>query len=415
MEGRRLVTLKTIDSITPIPGADAIEAAHIGGWTAVVRKGEFYEGQQVFYFETDSMLPLDKKPFEFLRDRGVKIQDGKEYHRLKAMKLRGVVSDGLLLPFSVLHDIIPDPDTQIDRCNDIMDAGGDFSELFGVIKYEDPILAKLGGKMSSFPEWIPKTDEERIQNLPNLLKYIQDTNTYDDWFATEKIDGTSCTIWCEITEDGKYNYGVCSRNYGLEEEEDNTYWIIAKTPLIKYNDELLSPIDYLKEKCLESARATTWGTNTPRYVLQGEIFGEGIQNNPLQVRGQLIRFYNLIKDGIFVSQETLKENYHELMSSWVPIHPVSLEMSMETVIGQPNGVTTLVPGANPDAQIEGFVWRNRKTHELQIPKRKKTEDIDWSRIPEEKWELVKASLNEKTKASFKVISDSYRLRHQDNS
>lgn len=412
-ESRKLVTLKTIDSIAPIPGADKIEAAHIGGWTCVVRKEEFYEGQQVFYFETDSMLPLDKEIFAFLRDRGVKEKDGREYHRLKAMKLRGIVSDGLLLPFSVIHSIIPDPDAQIDKCNEIMDSGGDFSNLFGVIKYEDPILAKLGGKMTRFPDWITKTDEERIQNLPNLLGYIYQTNSFKDWYATEKIDGTSCTIWCEITEDGKFNYGVCSRNYGLEEEEDNTYWKIAKTPLIRYRDELLSPIDYLKEKCLESARATTWGTNTPRYVLQGEIFGEGIQNNPLGVRGQHILFYNFIEDGKFVLRRTLEDRFPELMGNWVPIHSVSLQDKLEGVIKQPDGVTTLVPGANPKAQIEGFVWRNDRDVELLIPKRKEEKDIDWSKIPEEKWGLVKKSLNEKTRASFKAISDKYRLKHQE--
>lgn len=409
---RKLVTLKTIDAITPIKDADKIECAHIGGWNCVVGKGEFYEGQQVFYFETDAMLPLDKKTFEFLRPRGVKVHNSREYHRLKAMKLRGVVSDGLILPFGIINDFEADPDKQLDILNKIQEQrGGDFSQLFDVIKYEDPILAKLGGKMTRFPEWITKTDEERIQNLPNLLKYIQDTNTFDDWYATEKIDGTSCTIWCRINDKGCYEFGVCSRNYGLEDEEGNTYWDIAKRPFINYGEELLSPLDYLKLKCLEDARSNT-GTNTPAYVLQGEIFGEGIQGNPLGVRGQQMRFFNFIVNGKFVSRETLKENYDELVCNWVPIHEVSLEDKMETVIGQPDGVKTLVPGANKDAQIEGFVWRNKTTHELQIPKRKSLDEIDFSKIPEDKWDLVKTSLNEKTTASFKVISDKYRLKHQ---
>lgn len=411
-EERKLVTLKRIDSITPIPDADRIVVAHIGGWTAVVGKDEFFEGQEVFYFETDSMLPLDKKPFEFLRSRGVKEKDGKEYHRLKAMKLRGVVSDGLILPYSVAKEFVSDPNNVEDEVAKIIESGGNFTEFFGVVKYEDPILAKLGGKMTHFPDWIQKTDEERIQNLANLLGYINQTNSFKDWYATEKIDGTSCTIWCEITEDGFYNFGVCSRNYGLVEEDDNTYWQIARTPLINYNDELLSPIDYLKEKCLESARACTWGTNTPRYVLQGEIFGEGIQNNPLDVKGQHILFYNFIEDGNLVLRRTLEDRFPELMSNWVPIHNISLQNDLEAIIKQPDGVTTRVPGANPNAQIEGFVWRSSRDTELLVPKRKSEEDIDWSKIPEEKWDLVKKSLNEKTRASFKAISDKYRLKHQ---
>lgn len=407
-DSRKLVTLKQIDSITPIPGADTIEAAHIGGWTAVVRKGEFYEGQEIFYFETDSMLPLDKEPFAFLRDRGVKEKDGREYHRLKAMKLRGVVSDGLILPASVLKDFTNDVEATLEEVQETKN--GDFSSVFEVIKYEDPILAKLGGKMTRFPDWITKTDEERVQNLPNLIKQITEDDSFDDWYATEKIDGTSCTIWCKINDKGEYEYGVCSRNYGLEEEEDNTYWKIAKTPTISYAEELLSPLEYLKLKCLEDARSGI--TNTPSYVLQGEVFGEGIQGNPIGIRGQEIRFFNFIENGKFVSEETLREKFVELVDRWVPIHPVSLEHTMETIITQPDGVKTLVPGGNPNAQIEGFVWRNKKTHEVQIKKRKSADEIDWSKIPEEKWDLVKQSLAQPIRASFKAISDKYRLKHQ---
>lgn len=409
-ENRKLVTLKNIDSITPIPDADAIEAVHIGGWTAVVRKGEFYEGQSVFYFETDSMLPLDKEPFAFLRDRGVKEKDGIEYHRLKVMKLRGVMSDGLVMPTSIINYFVPAERVQ-DTVDQINEQGGNFTDLFEVVKYEDPILAKLGGKMKRFPDWITKTDEERVQNLPNLIKQIIEDNSFDDWYATEKIDGTSCTIWCKINDKGVFEYGVCSRNYGLEEEEDNTYWKIAKTPSITYNGELFSPLDYLMVKCVEVARSFS-GTNTPSFVLQGEVFGEGIQNNPLGIKGQEIRFFNLFQDGVYVTADEIESGYRELLSRWVPTHPVSLESSMERIIAQPDGVKTLVPNANKNAQIEGFVWRNKKVYDLKIQKKKSADDIDWSSIPEEKWDLVKQSLEERTRASFKALSDKYRLKHQ---
>lgn len=405
--------MKQIDSITPIEGADAIETAHIGGWTAVVRKGEFSEGQQVFYFETDSMLPVKYKTFEFLKPRGTKIVDGEEYHRLKAMRLRGVMSDGLVLPVTAAEEFLAedaqDPEEFFQTPAPLGEVN--YSNLFRVIKYEDPILAKLGGKMTHFPDWITKTDEERIQNLPNLVKYIAESHTEGDWFATEKIDGTSCTIWGRI-KNGIFENGVCSRNYGLEEEEDNTYWKIARTPLIEYCGDTLSPLDYLKVKCIEHAREID-GTNEPSFVLQGEIYGEGIQNNPLGVKGQEIRFYNLVIDGKFVSQETLREKFGELMGNWVPVHQVSLDSELETIIAQPDGVKTLVPGANKDAQIEGFVWRNSKATELAIPKRKTAKDIDWSKIPKDRWHLVQKSLDEKVRASFKAISDKYRLKHQD--
>lgn len=164
-ETRKLVTLKTIDKITPIDGADRIETAHIGGWMVVVGKGEFYEGQQVFYFEPDSLLPVERSYFENLKPRGTKIINGVEYHRLRTVKLRGQISQGLALPFSVINEIESDPDTQLDILNKIEEDGGNYSKLFGVIKYEDPILAKLGGKMTAFPDFLQKTDEIRIQSL----------------------------------------------------------------------------------------------------------------------------------------------------------------------------------------------------------------------------------------------------------
>ena len=86
MSERKLVTLRDITDIQPIEGADKIEVATIGGWKVVVKKGEYYVGQKVFYAEIDSMLPLDRGYFAFLRERGVKVQDGKEYHRLKTVR-----------------------------------------------------------------------------------------------------------------------------------------------------------------------------------------------------------------------------------------------------------------------------------------------------------------------------------------
>lgn len=356
MDKRKLVTLRTIDSITPIAGADSIEAAHIGGWTSVVRKGEFSEGQKVFYFETDSMLPLNKKPFMFLRSRGVTKYDGQEYHLLKAMRLRGVISDGLVMPISILKDFTSRAGEEEDD---------DYTDLFGVLKYEDPIDS---GSLQ-FPNWLSKTNELRIQNLPELVDYIAKTNSSEAWYATEKIDGTSCTIWC----DG--DCGVCSHNYGLT-SGDNVYWNIAKTPSINYEGRLLSPLDYLKAK----------SSGYKRLALQGEIFGEGIQNNPLGIKGQRILFFNLNVNGAYITMDTVKTEYKELLDHWVPIHPISLQPSMEQIIAQPDKVTTLVSGAKP-VQIEGFVWRNKKAIVIKLPG------------------------DEYLRASFKVIADRYRLKH----
>ena len=128
---RKLVTLKMVDAITPIEGADKIECAHIGGWAVVVGKGEFSVGQTVFYFEVDSLLPLENKIFTFLEPRGVTTQNGIKYHRLKTAKLRGQVSQGLIMPFEIINEIESDPGKQIELCKQIDDDyGGDYSSIF---------------------------------------------------------------------------------------------------------------------------------------------------------------------------------------------------------------------------------------------------------------------------------------------
>ena len=100
-EKRKLVSIQTIDDIQPIENADNIEVALVGGWNIVIRKGEFKKGDKAFYFEIDSMLPLEDERFSFLEPRGNKEQNGILYHRLKTAKLRGQISQGLLFPLNI--------------------------------------------------------------------------------------------------------------------------------------------------------------------------------------------------------------------------------------------------------------------------------------------------------------------------
>lgn len=404
-DSRKLVTLKKIDSITPIEGADKIECAHIGGWTCVVGKDEFYEGQVVFYFEVDSLLPLDDKRFKFLEPRGKMInhEDGKAYHRLKTIKLRGQISQGLILPFNVAHEGL-DPDDFADIQLDIQEnKDGNWSEFFKVIKYEPPIPAQLRGQVKMWPEWITHTDEERIQNLDkDVLDEI--FSDRENWIATEKIDGTSTTIWAKIDSNEEITSGVCSRNWGLEYDEENTYWKMALTPMIGYLTQgpLSSPFDYVKAKVYEMY---SYDKQEHTFVLQGETFGESIQNNPLKIKGQTIRFFNLFIDGEQIPFNKLPD---ELENVWVPTHDIVLAENRDEALKQVDSLKTRVPGANKDSKIEGIVWRHTDKSFLDIKK-----EIDFDKIPEEKHKLVKAkSKEEKIKASFKVISNSYLLKHE---
>ena len=406
---RKLVTLQTIDKLTPIEGADKIELAHIRGWTIVVSKGEFYEGQQVFYFEPDSMLPLDRGYFTHLAKYGITAKNGHSYHRLKTMKLRGQISQGLIFPYTIFYtnplaeidekgtphsrtiegnpcSPYLDPDRCDDKLTQIMENGGDFSDYFGVIKYELPDNF-IRNNTLPFPAWLSKTDETRIQSLDQEVidQILQDKENY---YPTEKIDGTSCTIYCRILETGIEEYGVCSRNQDLKDKTD-AFWKLAQKKQLStklYNQNPISLLDFVRAITLQEAHRNP-RPNTVSCVIQGEVFGGKIQNNPLKQEGIHIRLFNLFINGSQLCYTQIKEQYPEILQVWVPIHSCQLPDTVEEIIKQPDGVKSLIPGAE-DCQIEGFVWRNYNTSTLYLPDGKPI------------------------KASFKAISNNYLLKHE---
>ena len=250
---RKLATIRVINDIRPIEGADMIELATVGGWNVVVAKDVGHKvGDHVVYCEIDSFLPI-REEFEFLRKSSYKKMGDQEGFRLKTIKLRGQVSQGLILPMSVFGEF-----------GWTAYEGLDVTEKLGIIKYEPPIPAELSGKVKgNFPSFIPKTDEERIQNL---------TKEYEEWkiqskhqfYVTEKLDGSSATFY---VKDGEF--GVCSRNLELLETEGNTFWKVAR------------------ELDLEN-KMKSLGKNIS---LQGELIGEGIQGNRYNLKGQTVRFF----------------------------------------------------------------------------------------------------------------------------
>lgn len=365
---RKLVTVKTIDFISPIEGADRVETVVVGGWNVVVPKNLYKVGEEIVFFEIDSMIPK-QEGFEYLFTGDHK---DKDVLHVKTQKLRGVLSQGVIAKLDMLKSK-----------TDEIEHERDYSELFGVVKYESPVALNSNGTRKEFPDFIPKTDEIRYQTFIADNKEVE--LNPDEWIATEKIDGTSCTVYCK---DGKI--GICSRNQEILEPAEGTsdsYWnVVSKT---KIGDT--SVVDWLKAKVAE--------LGVSYVALQGEYFGEGIQKNPVQIKGQAIRFFNLIVAGEYITPNELAEKYPELSEVWVPIHDIRLGSTMEEIIAQPNGVATRVNDSG--AQIEGFVWRH-KSKAMLVPDRK---EPDWSTIPEDKVELVKASLNRPFRGSFKVISN----------
>lgn len=271
---RKLASIRLISEIRPIDGADNIELAIVDGWQCIVKKGEFKAGNPCIYFEIDSFLPI-RPEFEFLRKSSYKKMCNKEGFRLKTIRLRGQISQGLVLRLDTFWGTSNSVETHLAFLQGILLQRGmsfeevsnhmvglDVTDLLGVIKYEPPIPACLAGKVKgNFPSFIRKTDLERVQNIWDKVKY--DDQLYE---VTIKLDGTSCTFYLN---DG--NFGVCSRNLELKEDENNVYWKMAR----KYNIE-----EFLRKL----------GKNI---ALQGEIIGEGIQCNPEGIKGQEFYLFDI--------------------------------------------------------------------------------------------------------------------------
>ena len=285
---RKLVTLQTIEDVQPIEGADFIEYISFKDidWKCVALKGEFKKGDKAIYFEIDSFLPLEPE-FEFLRKSSYKKMGEKEGLRLKTIKLRGQISQGLALPLDKLQRFIKDKELK---------EGEDLSEIFGVEKYEQPIKINMNGvKMKNFPSFIEKTDQERVQTF---LKKIQ-KEAFKKGFSLKdiefeeslKLDGMSMTVYASEDKEG-----VCSRNMEIDasEEEENVLWKVAK------EQGLIDILKNLREKGYYLA-------------FQGELLGPKIQGNRERLKDYSFFLYDVfdIKKGRKLSVNEKEELFEK--------------------------------------------------------------------------------------------------------
>lgn len=241
MSERNMVTVRRIDSIESIEGADIIEAVNIGGWTVVAQKSMNYEvNDLVLYCEIDSFIPSSVAPFLTQEGKQPKEYNNTQGERLRTKKLKGVISQGLLLPLAVLSSFNVIEVTE----------GLDVSELLNVVKWEPPAEFLASNAKGLFPSFIPKTNQERIQNLKS--KYNDWLFEDSSWEVTEKLHGSSMTVFFK---DGEV--GVCSRNLELIEDSSNTFW---KTAISS------GAVDALK----------SLGENI---AIQGELVGPGLNEN----------------------------------------------------------------------------------------------------------------------------------------
>ena len=319
-----------IEEIRPIPNYDRVEHARVGGWWCIVQKNIFNVGDKALYIEVDSRVPSNDKRFEFLEKR---------HYKVKTLKMCKVYSQGLIMPLSDFPEL---KDKEIHE---------DVTKLLGITYYVEEdnarkaksnpnekynrmaarhrnlakkswfkwLMKRLWGrkllfvflgnskdKPKQFPNWIKKTDEDRIENVMWML------DDKEPYVVTEKIDGTSTTVFLDTTGK-KPDFGVCSRNVRQMDENQenyvsqmndcpNVYWEMV----FKYNME-----DALKKIAKEYT--------VDRVVLQGETYGLAVQGNKYKLDERRFAAFNLVFDGIRLGSIQAKEILDKYDISFVPI------------------------------------------------------------------------------------------------
>jgi RNA ligase (TIGR02306 family) len=267
---RKLVTVREVNEVLPIEGKDRIELVKVDGWQAITQKGQFTPGQHAVYIEIDALLPLENPAFSFLRKK-----PDQTHHRLKTMKMGGVLSQGLLVRLDA---------SGMERVYEEVMLGTtetfDLDTLLGINKYEPPETPEERrglGRVITFPSFIPRSDQERCQNLRcEIMKAIEEQDVFE---VTEKLDGKRITVYTFPT-DVKFEQikiGVCSRNQEIDynAESPGEYW---KTALDAKLDEVAVYLTHI--------------IGGP-VALQGELVGPGIQSNRQKFNEKKVFVYDI--------------------------------------------------------------------------------------------------------------------------
>ena len=270
---RKLASIQKILSIRPIENADAIEVARVEGWDVVVKKDEFKVGEDVVYCEIDSFLPIEPQ-YEFLRSSSFKNSPilGEGF-LLKTIRLRGQYSQGLILPISVVEE----------KGWHGLPVGTDVTELLGIRKWEVPEMATTGGTTAGkLPPCIHKTDETRIQNVPELIEEFGNR----EYYITTKLDGSSHSI----AVDSEDIFHVTGHNYEYKNDGKCSFY----NYIIKVNAEE-AVRKYMAEKGYHAM------------TVQGEYCGPGIQKNKLKLKQPDWYFFTIDVDGKRVGLDVMED------------------------------------------------------------------------------------------------------------
>lgn len=343
-QDRVLARVVRIDDVKTHPNADSLDLALVGGWQCVIKRGEYQAGDLAIYIEVDSMVPVDNPIFEFLRGRNMEERDGKEYSRIKTMKLRKELSQGLIVPVHAAGS----PEPKVDE---------DVTDRMGILKYVKPSEQaainggnkgdRTGTSKLGFPNFIPKTDQARVQNIK--MAYENAYTKGEKFEVTFKLDGSSLTIW---HKDG--DTGVASRNVGFRLEDEKIGFFTAVKNFFKGHGwkrvikKDSNHFTAMAEELDLGKRLREFGLNI---ALQGELVAPNIQGNFEGVDKPeyfVYDIYNISESRYYLPEERLAtlntlNSKGGMKIKHVPVYlwNVGVPAEMESVIKMASGESAL--------------------------------------------------------------------------
>ena len=287
---RKLASIQRIWKIEPIEGADRIELAHVLGWQCVVNKGQFQAMDLGVYFEIDSFLPI-RPEFEFMRTSSYRKTDIMgEGFRLRTMRFRGQISQGLLLPLSAFPEI---PENA--------ELGKDVTDILKVKKWEIEEKVTTGGTIiGNLPIDVPHTDETRVQAEPDLINDFAGL----EYYISTKMDGSSHSV--SLDEEG---FHVTGHNFEYKDDGKSAFYELVKR-------------DGIEGKMREYCKAK----GIPLMTIQGELCAPGIQQNRLRLSRPEWYIFTVRVNGQRLGLRQMQEICEALELQMVPIEEIGTDL-----------------------------------------------------------------------------------------
>lgn len=355
------------------PNADALELAVVGDYCSIVRKGQFKTGDLGVYVPEAAIIPEWLIEKLGLTDRLA----GKQKNRVKAAKLRGILSQGLIVP--VTNGVLTRNNSGADEDTLFVSEGDDVTEFLGITKYEPPIPTHMNGEVWNAMGLTLKYDIENIKKYPNIIKEGEPV------VFTEKLHGTwTCFGYHPdsdipiVTSKGLSAKGLA---FKFNEANDNNLYVqtFLRMSYRDVNEDRLFPsfigttiLDQIKHTCVDKGNLQE---NTPFYVL-GEIFGKGVQDLAYGSETKLFRVFDIYigapTQGYFLNSKEVKDICDNIdILEYVPIlyegpfHKLEMEIhttGMETVSGKDacirEGIVIRVQEERHDAEIGRVILKS---------------------------------------------------------